>query len=206
MLYYGLALLIITFIIFVTKPKSLYSLIISMDLLAIVILIFADVLYIIKLDVYPYSSSLEYFLYRFMTKIPIGYFDIKVVVNVAFYIFLMSSVLFLGHDLKYVKRKNMRLMGLIFWGIIGGIDLLYLNSAHFSEKIYIMKYDAFKEVGGNMSFVLVLLDMKNNGIIINSIRSTDGNYIYLKEVEKGNCNTPLCKEESISLEEAIKQS
>ena len=73
-------------------------------------------------------------------------------------------------------------------------------------KIHIMKYDAFKEVGGNMSFVLVLLDMKNNGIIINSIRSTDGNYIYLKEVEKGECPTPLCKEENIALEEAVKQN
>lgn len=158
MLYYGLALLIIMFIIFIIKPKSLYSLIISMDLLAIVILIFADVLYIIKLDVYPYSSSLEYFLYRFMTKIPIGYFDIKVVVNVAFYIFLMSSVLFLGHDLKYVKRKNMRLIGLIFWGIIGGIDLLYLNSPHFSEKIYIMKYSSRSSTASILEHSIVSLN------------------------------------------------
>ena len=64
-------------------------------------------------------------------------------------------------------------------------DYITTISSHFSKvysKINVMKYDAFKEVGGNMSFVLVLLDMKNNGIIINSIRSTDGNYIYLKEM------------------------
>lgn len=88
-------------------------------------------------------------------------------------------------------------------------DYITTISSHFSKvysKINVMKYDAFKEVGGNMSFVLVLLDMKNNGIIINSIRSTDGNYIYLKEVVNGESDTVLCKEEVEALEQTVKQS
>lgn len=88
-------------------------------------------------------------------------------------------------------------------------DYITTISSHFSKvysKIYVMKYDAFKEVGGNMSFVLVLLDMNNNGIIINSIRSTDGNYIYLKEVTKAECEIALCKEEIEALEQAVKQN
>lgn len=88
-------------------------------------------------------------------------------------------------------------------------DYITTISSHFSEvysKIHVMKYDAFKEVGGNMSFVLVLLNIQNSGIIINSIRSTDGNYIYLKEVEKGECSTALCKEEIIALKEAMAKS
>jgi hypothetical protein len=82
-------------------------------------------------------------------------------------------------------------------------------SSHFSEvysKIHVKKYDAFKDVGGNMSFVLVLLNIENNGIIINSIRNTDGNYIYLKEVKNGKCETPLCKEEMIALKETVEKS
>lgn len=34
------------------------------------------------------------------------------------------------------------------------------------QKIGLVKYDAFKEVGGKMSFVLVLLSKENNGIIM----------------------------------------
>lgn len=88
-------------------------------------------------------------------------------------------------------------------------DYITTISSHFSEvysKIHVMKYDAFREVGGNMSFVLVLLNINNNGIIINSIRSSGGNYIYLKEVKKGESDTPLCKEEEIALKEAIEKS
>lgn len=88
-------------------------------------------------------------------------------------------------------------------------DYITTISSHFSEvysKIHVMKYDAFREVGGCMSFVLVLLNINNNGIIINSIRGTDGNYVYLKEIKNGECEIPLCKEESIALKETIEQS
>lgn len=88
-------------------------------------------------------------------------------------------------------------------------DYITTISSHFSEvysKIHVLKYDAFREVGGNMSFVLVLLNINNSGIIINSIRSTDNNYIYLKDIKDGKSDTPLCKEEEIALKEAIAQS
>ena len=114
-----------------------------------------------------------------------------------------------GYNLEKIVLEQRDEIGKMNETISNHDDYITTISSHFSKvysKIHIMKYDAFKEVGGNMSFVLVLLDMKNNGIIINSIRSTDGNYIYLKEVEKGDCKTPLCKEEVIALEEAVKKN
>jgi hypothetical protein len=44
--------------------------------------------------------------------------------------------------------------------------------------------------------------MNHNGIIINSIRSTDGNYLYLKEIKNGESEIVLCKEEIQALKEA----
>ena len=88
-------------------------------------------------------------------------------------------------------------------------DYIATISTHFSHlysKVYIMKYDAFQEVRANMSFVLVMLDMKNNGIMINSIRGTSGNYVYLKEIKDGKSEIPLCKEEEIALKETVRQS
>ena len=82
-------------------------------------------------------------------------------------------------------------------------------STHFSElysKIHVMKYDAFEDTKGNLSFVLVLLDMKNNGLIMNSIRGNQGNYLYLKELKEGVCDIPLGKEEVEALEQAMSKS
>ncbi|HPU63697.1 MAG TPA: DUF4446 family protein [Mobilitalea sp.] len=73
------------------------------------------------------------------------------------------------------------------------------------QKIGIVKYDAFKEMGGKLSFVLALLDKNNDGILINSIHSSrEGCYIYLKEIIKGESFLELSKEERTALEQAIK--
>ena len=51
------------------------------------------------------------------------------------------------------------------------------------QKMGIVKYDAFKEMGGKLSFALALLDDSNNGFIINSMHSSrEGCYTYIKEV------------------------
>lgn len=71
------------------------------------------------------------------------------------------------------------------------------------QKIGIVKYDAFKEVGGTLSFVLTLLTKDNDGFILNSMHSnSEGCYTYIKEVKAGEVFVALSEEESQSLEEA----
>lgn len=71
------------------------------------------------------------------------------------------------------------------------------------QKIGLVKYDAFKEIGGKLSFVLVLLTAENNGFILNSMHSTkDGCYTYSKEVINGEVFVILSEEEQQALEEA----
>lgn len=73
------------------------------------------------------------------------------------------------------------------------------------QKIGIVKYDAFKEIGGKLSFVLVLLTAEDNGFILNSMHSTkDGCYTYAKEVVGGEAFVILSEEEQQALEEAKK--
>lgn len=72
------------------------------------------------------------------------------------------------------------------------------------QKIGIVKYDAFKEVGGTLSFVLTLLTKENDGFIMNSMHSNkEGCYIYIKEVKAGEVFVTLSEEERQSLEQAI---
>lgn len=76
-----------------------------------------------------------------------------------------------------------------------------LNGAY--QKIGLVKYDAFKEVGGKLSFVLVLLTAENNGFIMNSMHSTrEGCYTYTKEVVGGEAFVILSDEEQQALDEA----
>lgn len=72
-------------------------------------------------------------------------------------------------------------------------------------KVGIVKYDAFNEMGGKLSFALTMLDAKNNGYIINILHSTDGCYAYTKEIVKGQSYIELGEEEIESLEKAIYQ-
>lgn len=71
------------------------------------------------------------------------------------------------------------------------------------QKIGVVKYDAFKEIGGKLSFALTLLNEENTGIILNSIHSREGNYIYIKEIIKGNSFIALNDEENESLQIAL---
>ena len=75
------------------------------------------------------------------------------------------------------------------------------------QKVGIVKYDAFHEVGGTLSFVLTLLTKENNGFIMNNMHSNkEGCYIYIKEVKEGEVFVTLSEEESQSLQMAMDQN
>lgn len=72
------------------------------------------------------------------------------------------------------------------------------------QKVGVVKYDAFKEVGGTLSFVMTLLTKENDGFIMNSMHSNkEGCYIYIKEVKAGEVFMTLSEEERQSLEQAM---
>jgi len=73
------------------------------------------------------------------------------------------------------------------------------------QKIGIVKYDAFLEMGGNLSFALTMLDENDSGWIMNVMHSREGCYTYVKEIVKGESYIELAEEESESLERAIYQ-
>jgi hypothetical protein len=73
------------------------------------------------------------------------------------------------------------------------------------QKVGIVKYDAFKEMGGKLSFAVAMLNDNNDGFILNSMHSSrEGCYTYIKEVIKGEAFVVLAEEEKLALEEAKK--
>ena len=66
-----------------------------------------------------------------------------------------------------------------------------------------VKYDAFDDVGGKLSFALAALDQGNNGIILNAVHSRDNCFLYLKEIVKGESYVMLSQEEVEALRKAV---
>ena len=71
------------------------------------------------------------------------------------------------------------------------------------QKIGLVKYDAFNEMGGKLSFSLALLNEKNDGFIINAMHSREGCYTYIKEIIAGKSIIALAKEEQEALEMSL---
>lgn len=79
------------------------------------------------------------------------------------------------------------------------IRTLYKRMEGAYQKMGLVKYDAFQNMGGQLSFSLALLNEKNDGFILNSVHSTDGCYSYTKEIIAGECSITLGKEEEKAL-------
>ncbi len=72
------------------------------------------------------------------------------------------------------------------------------------QKLGIVKYDAFAEMGGKLSYSICLLDDKDNGFIITSIHSREGCNSYIKEIIRGKSYVIMSTEERQALEAAQK--
>lgn len=104
---------------------------------------------------------------------------------------LEQDIIGLCEDNKFLKNstdKNKR-----------DIRNLYKQIESAYQKMGLVKYDAFNQMGGQLSFSLALLDENNNGFIINSVHSTEGCYSYTKEIKNGVSAISLGTEESEAL-------
>lgn len=80
------------------------------------------------------------------------------------------------------------------------IRTLYKNMEKTFQKLGIVKYDAFNEMGGKLSFSLALLNENDDGFIINSVHSSEGCYSYTKEIKGGASKISLGAEEQRALD------
>ena len=125
---------------------------------------------------------------------------------------------------RFIKKYKMFMRGMdgaslerAFAARFNQMDLLEENSRNHMEEIRkikevqnitvnivaLVKYDAFKEMGGKLSFALAMLDKENNGFVMNAIHSSDGCYTYVKEIVKGESYVVLGEEEKEALRQAV---
>ena len=85
-------------------------------------------------------------------------------------------------------------------GLINAIDT---NMASCIQKIGIVRYNAFKDTGSDLSFALAMLDEKNNGVVLNGIYSREMSNIYAKPVENGKSTYTISEEEQQAIQKAM---
>ena len=99
--------------------------------------------------------------------------------------------------LAYIKKINGRIEEI-------SDDLNFVKKmAEISlQKVGVVRFNPFKDMGGDQSFSIALLDSGNNGLVVSSIYSRDGNRVYTKPIKNGDSEYQLSNEEK----EAIKKA
>ena len=82
-------------------------------------------------------------------------------------------------------------------------NIKYMDLEHI-QKMSLVRFNPFKEIGGDHSFSLALLDGKENGVIITTLHTRDRTRVYAKEILKGKSAFELSSEEKKALLKAHK--
>lgn len=106
-----------------------------------------------------------------------------------------------GQNGSSLEKDITRRMGKIdkyaqsFGAIDDSIMVLQETVQKSVHKYGIVKYDAFDDVGGKLSFVLALLDDTDTGFVLNAVHSKENCFLYIKEIMKGESYIMLSNEE-----------
>ena len=91
--------------------------------------------------------------------------------------------------------------------LISRCDTIEKHQQFHVQKIGLLRFNPFKDTGGDQSFILALLDAQDTGVVITALYSRSGTRWYAKRVKKGKgLDHELSDEEKRSLHIAREQS
>lgn len=74
------------------------------------------------------------------------------------------------------------------------------------QNVGIVRFNPFRDAGGDQSFCIALLDEGRNGVVISSLYSRDGVRVYGKPIQAGVSTYTLSEEERQAIQKAVKES
>jgi len=96
--------------------------------------------------------------------------------------------------MKKTENDIKKLSGNVKW--IEGISTKSVS------KVGILRFNPFKDKGGDQSFSIALLDYKDNGVVVSSLHSTENTRVYAKPISEGKSKYQLTNEEEEVLKKA----
>ena len=95
-------------------------------------------------------------------------------------------------EVKSIKKDNSEIKGYY--------TKLDQDIASCIQKVGLVRYNAFKDVGSDLSFAIALLDGNDNGVVLNGIYGSEYSNIYAKPIKKKESNYQLSQEEEYAIE------
>lgn len=91
---------------------------------------------------------------------------------------------------KIISELNKRLTG------------VELDGKLHVQKVGLIRFNPFKELGGDHSFSLAILDGEDSGVVITSLHTRDRTRVYMKAIKNGKSDADLSEEEKKALVKA----
>ncbi|EKE13415.1 MAG: hypothetical protein ACD_13C00021G0017 [uncultured bacterium] len=133
--------------------------------------------------------ALSFFLYRFfalykkLTK-GIEVTDIKKI---------LEKILVRGDE----NTKNIK-------ELVKKIDIIDDNDRRHIQKVGLVRFNPFSELGGDHSFCLAILDDRDTGVVITGLHTRDRTRVYMKDIKNGKSSLELSAEEKKAVVDAQK--
>jgi hypothetical protein len=99
-------------------------------------------------------------------------------------------------------ERDLGAMGGRIEHLVGRTDRLTDDAQRCLRRVGIVRYDAFQELGGHLSFSLALLDGRQDGVVISVLNDRNGARAYAKPVAGGRSAVTLSEEEQRAITES----
>jgi Protein of unknown function (DUF4446) len=100
---------------------------------------------------------------------------------------------------RRISRRNPSTVPTDVEGLRAEVQALRLETSDALRHLAVVRYDAFGDMGGHLSWSLALLDDGGNGVVLTSIHGRSEARTYAKNIASWSCEQPLSSEE----EEAV---
>lgn len=113
-----------------------------------------------------------------------------------------------GRNLEQLLQANSRTLELSLQKLENHSQRLEQVEAVMAKSIQhigIVRFNAFKEMGGDLSYALALLDQKGNGIVVSSIYGRDDARTYAKPIKAGRSSYKLSEEEELAIQKSLRE-
>ena len=78
-------------------------------------------------------------------------------------------------------------------------------SEYHIQRVGLVRFNPFKDLGGDHSFSIALLDAKDTGLVITGLHTRERTRVYVKAVKKGKAEHEFSEEEKKALNKAKKR-
>ena len=104
----------------------------------------------------------------------------------------------LGHHLARIDGAEQQVRALD-----RRVGELTADAADALQGVGLVRYDAFGDVGGLVSFALAVLDERGDGFVLNSLFAREGSSTYAKAIRGGRSEISLSEEETAAVRQAL---